>query len=108
MRAQPFYGAARVAAGVVAVLVLVAIVAGSVIAATTGAGLDTRRDGEPPAVEVPEAILEEMRRSTDCESLRHEAEVMRGRVDRGADGPIDRAVLEVAAARMVELDCEPT
>jgi hypothetical protein len=59
------------------------------------------------AVEVPEGVLDAMRRSTDCESLRHEAGVMRDRVDRGADGPIDRAVLEVAMARMVELGCEP-
>jgi hypothetical protein len=93
------------AAGVVAVLVIVAVVVASVIASTTGAGLDVR--GEPPAIEVPEAILDGMRRSTDCESLRHEAGVVRGRVDRGADGPIDRAVLEVAMARMVELGCEP-
>jgi hypothetical protein len=58
-------------------------------------------------VEVPEGVLAEMRASTDCEALEHEAEVMRDRIGRDAAGAIERAVLEAATARVTELGCEP-
>jgi hypothetical protein len=60
-----------------------------------------------PEGDVPAGVVEEIGRSTDCESLRHEADNTRGRNDRESAAAIARSVVDATTDRLTELGCEP-
>ena len=93
-------------AAFVAFVALVALVAAGCGTGASGGAVSTGAETSR-VVEVPEGVLAEMRASTDCDHLRHEAEVMQERIDRGSAGQIEREVLAEATDRMAELGCEP-